>query len=497
MSYQSLETAKSDKPLRRIAIEPVSRVEGHGKVTLLVDHNHQVQQARLHIVEFRGFEKFIQGRPYWEVPTMVQRLCGICPVSHLLAASKAMDEVLGIQITPTAEKLRRLLHLGQVLQSHALHFFHLSSPDLLFGFDSDVAKRNIIGVAEKHPDIGVMGISLRKYGQQVIEHICGKRVHGTGSVPGGMNKALSKESQQTLLAPIAQIIDWSKKSVELARDLYITDADRHHNFGMIESQFMSINGKNGEFDLYHGDLRVVNANGDIVLDGYDYQHYDKLIREQVKPWSYMKFPYLVDQGSEQGWYRVGPLARINNCSHITTPLAEAARVEFMRFHGDKPAQGTLAFHWARMIELLHCAEEIENLLRSSDILSTDLMATGTRKGEGVGVIEAPRGTLFHHYQVDDNDQVTMANLIVSTTNNNQAMNESVRQVAQQYLSGNELTEGLLNHIEVAIRAYDPCLSCATHALGKMPLRLELAQADGTVVDVLHKNGDGNIERISS
>ena len=496
MSYKSLETANSKKPLRRIAIEPISRVEGHGKVTLLLDENNQVAQARLHIVEFRGFEKFIQGRPYWEVPTMVQRLCGICPVSHLLAASKAMDEVLGITITPTAEKLRRLLHLGQVMQSHALSFFHLSSPDLLFGFDSNVAKRNIIGVAEKHPDIGLMGIGLRKYGQQVIEHICGKRVHGTGSVPGGMNKALSEQSRQTLLKPIDQMIAWSLQAVNLARDLYATDADRHENFGLIESQFMSINGKGGAFDLYHGDLRVTDAQGDKVLDGVDYRNYHQLIHEQVKPWSYMKFPYLVEQGAEQGWYRVGPLARINNCSFISTPLAEHARVEFTSFHGDKPAQGTLAFHWARMIEMLHCVEEIKNLLLSPDIINTDLMATGQRKGEGVGVIEAPRGTLIHHYQVDDNDLVTMANLIVSTTHNNQAMNESVRQVAQHYLSGNELTEGLLNHIEVAIRAYDPCLSCATHALGKMPLRIELCQADGKLIDVLHKNGAGQISRIT-
>ncbi|MDX2367768.1 MAG: Ni/Fe hydrogenase subunit alpha [Colwellia sp.] len=496
MSYQSLETANTDKPLRRIAIEPVSRVEGHGKVTLLVDENNNVEQARLHIVEFRGFEKFIQGRPYWEVPTMVQRLCGICPVSHLLAASKAMDQVLGITITPTAEKLRRLLHLGQVMQSHALHFFHLSSPDLLFGFESEVAKRNIIGVAEKYPDIGLMGIGLRKYGQQVIEHICGKRVHGTGSVPGGMNKALSEQSRQALLAPIDQMITWSQKAVNLSRDLYITDPDRHEKFGLIESQFMSLNGTGGAFDLYHGDLRVTDAQGNIVLDGVDYRNYHKLIHEQVKSWSYMKFPYLVDQGTEQGWYRVGPLARINNCNFISTPLAEAARVEFKTFHGNKPAQGTLAFHWARMIEMLHCVEQMKNLLLSPDILSTDLMATGQRTGEGVGVIEAPRGTLIHHYQVDDNDLVTMANLIVSTTHNNQAMNESVRQVAQQYLSGNELTEGLLNHIEVAIRAYDPCLSCATHALGKMPLRIELCRSDGKLVDVLHKNGDGKISRIA-
>lgn len=498
MSYKSLETANSDKPLRRIAIEPVSRVEGHGKVTLLVDENNQVEQARLHIVEFRGFEKFIQGRPYWEVPTMVQRLCGICPVSHLLAASKAMDEVLGITITPTAEKLRRLLHLGQVMQSHALNFFHLSSPDLLFGFDSDVAKRNIIGVAEKHPDIALMGIGLRKYGQQVIEHICGKRVHGTGSVPGGMNKALSEQSRQALLAPIEQMITWSLEAVNLARDLYTTDADRHQNFGLIESQFMSINGKNGVFDLYHGDLRVTDAQGSIILDGVDYRNYHQLIHEQVKPWTYMKFPYLVAQGTEQGWYRVGPLARINNCSFISTPLAEHARLEFKSFHGNKPAQGTLSFHWARMIEMLHCVEEIKNLLLSSDILGTDLMATGQRNdsGEGVGVIEAPRGTLVHHYQVDDNDLVTMANLIVSTTHNNQAMNESIRQVAQHYLNGKVLTEGLLNHIEVAIRAYDPCLSCATHALGKMPLRLELCQADGTLIEVLHKNSDGKVSRLS-
>jgi len=259
---------------------------------------------------------------------------------------------------------------------------------------------------------------------------------------------------------------------------------------------MSINGKGGVLDLYHGNLRLTDTKGNMVFDGADYRQYHQLIHEQVKPWTYMKFPYLISQGTEQGWYRVGPLARINNCSFITTPLAEHARVEFKSFHGNKPAQGALAFHWARMIEMLHCVEEIKNILLSPDILSTDLMANGQRTGEGVGVIEAPRGTLIHHYQVDNNDLVTMANLIVSTTHNNQAMNESVRQVAQHNLNGKVLTEGLLNHIEVAIRAYDPCLSCATHALGKMPLRLELCQTDGKLIEALHKNSAGQVSRIA-
>jgi NAD-reducing hydrogenase large subunit len=485
----ALETAADPAPLRRVAIDPLSRVEGHGKVTLLLDENDHVQQVRLHIVEFRGFEKFIQGRPYWEVPVMVQRLCGICPVSHHLAAAKAMDMIVGARLTPTAEKIRRLMHYGQILQSHALHFFHLASPDLLFGFDSEVARRNIVAVAAEHPELAKKGVLLRKFGQEVIRVTAGKRVHGTGAIPGGVNKSLSPEEREYLQNDIYRVIAWSREAVDIARRLHESNRLLYDGFGAFRSSMLSIVAPDGSLDLYDGHLRARNADGEILVDRGDCSHYWELIFEEVKPWSYMKFPFLRSLGPEEGWYKVGPLARVQNCDRIDTPLADAARRDFLEFGGGAPVHAPLAYHWTRMIEMLFAAEMIKDLLHDDDLLGTDLVAQGERAERGVGVIEAPRGTLIHHYRVDEHDQVVRANLIVSTTHNNQAMNEAIRQVARTYLDGRRLTEALLNHIEVAIRAFDPCLSCATHALGQMPLSVELVDAAGVTIDRLVRGSE--------
>jgi len=481
----TLETAPQPERLRRVVIEPLSRVEGHGKVTLLLDEADHVRQARLHIVEFRAFEKFIQGRPYWEVPVMVQRLCGICPVSHHLAACKALDQVVGAtELTPTAEKIRRLMHYGQILQSHALHFFHLSSPDLLFGFDSEVARRNIVGVAAAFPDVAKQGVLLRKYGQEVIRHTAGKRIHGTGSVPGGVNKSLTAGERTVLLADIYQIVAWSRDAVRLVRRLFEQNLEAYRAFATFPAHTLSLVRADGALDLYHGELRARDADNRTIFDHVDYDRYWEQISEDVKAWSYMKFPFFKALGPENGWYRVGPLTRVTRCDLIPTPLADRERREFLAFDDGRAAASTLGFHWARMIEMLHAAEAIKDLLHDDDLLGDELMADGQRQARGVGVIEAPRGTLIHHYRVDENDQVVRANLIVSTTHNNQAMNLAIREVARRYLDGRKLTEGLLNHIEVAVRAFDPCLSCATHAMGKMPLSVELLDAAGQPVDRL-------------
>ena len=480
--------------LRRIAVDPVTRVEGHGKITLLLDEANHVHEARFHIVEFRGFEKFIQGRPYWEAPYFVQRLCGICPVSHHLAAGKAVDQLAGVDtLTPTATKLRRLLHFGQILQSHALHFFHLSSPDLLFGFGSNLEHRNIVGVIEDYPDLALKGVKLRKFGQQVIEVIAGKRIHGAAAIPGGMNKSLTTPERDRLLADIDEVLGWAEDAVVLNEKIHMEHPE-NHGFGSFASNYLSMVGSDGELELYHGGLRASRSDGSRVFDQFDYRGYSEKIREEVRSWSYMKFPYLTDLGRDTGWYRVGPLARVNNCDYISTPLAEEARKRFKAFANGGFVHDTLAYHWARMIEALHCAESIRDLLHDPEILGNDLIVEGERQEEGIGVIEAPRGTLFHHYQVNDDGTIKKANLIVSTTSNNQAMNESVRSVANAYLDGNEITEGLLNHLEVAIRAYDPCLSCATHALGKMPLQVELHAADGSLLDRIAKGSNGTITR---
>jgi len=468
---------------KRIVIEPVTRVEGHGKVTILMDEDNQVTQARLHIVEFRGFERFIQGRPFWEMPVTVQRLCGICPVSHHLAAAKAVDRIVGGEnLTPTAEKMRRLMHYGQTLQSHALHFFHLCSPDLLFGFDADVAIRNVIGVAAKFPDLAVQGVMMRKYGQEIIKATAGKKIHGTGAIPGGINKNLSIAERDALLKDIDQMLEWARGALKVAVDYTVENLEMASAFGSFDSSHMSIVREDGALDLYNGKLRAITATGEKIFDQVDCQEYNDYIIEGVQPWSYMKFPFIKAMTMDDGWYRVGPLARINCCDFIDTPEAEAARKAFKSVTEDKPNNITLAYHWARMIEVLHSVEKIRDLLNDTDLQGDDLVVTGERRNHAVGVIEAPRGTLIHEYEVDDNDLVVMANLIVSTTHNNQAMNEAVKRVARDHISGvSEITEGLLNHVEVAIRAYDPCLSCATHAMGKMPLKVQLIDHDGNVL----------------
>ena len=469
---------------KRVVREPVTRIEGHAKVTILLDQEDRVRQARMHVVEFRGFERFIQGRPFWEVPVIVQRLCGICPVSHHLAAAKAMDAIVGGELlTPAAEKIRRLMHYGQMLQSHALHFFYLASPDLLFGFESDPLTRNVVGVAGKYPELAKQGVLLRKYGQQIIKATAGKRIHGTGAVPGGVNKNLSIQERDEFLKEMDQILEWSRGALRLARDYTLAHLEELRGFASFDSNHLSLVRSDGALDLYDGKLRAVDANGGRIFDQVPPADYLAHIAEEVRPWSYMKFPFIRSLGPENGWYRVGPLARLKVCDRIDTPEAEAARQELVSANGGRIGSLTMAYHWARMVELLHSAEKIQALLHDPDLQSTELLTKGERRFEAVGLIEAPRGTLFHHYRVDANDQVVMANLIVSTTNNNEPINRAVARVAEDHLSGRpEITEGMLNKIEVAIRAYDPCLSCATHALGRMPLVVELVDCQGNLLE---------------
>jgi len=477
---------------KKITIEPVTRVEGHGKVTIHLDDNGNVVQSRLHIVEFRGFERFVQGRPYWEAPVLVQRLCGICPVSHHLAAAKAMDVIVGAGagdgLTPVGEKMRRLMHYGQIFQSHALHFFHLVSPDLLFGIDADPAIRNIIGVALKFKDLAVQGVMMRKFGQEIIEVTAGKKIHGTGAIPGGINKNLSiEERDRFLYGPdpmnIDKMISWSLDAVNLFKDYHKNHRELIDTFAAFPSNHLSLVRKDGAMDLYDGVIRAVDAEGKKILHDVNPQDYLKYIAEEVRNWSYMKFPYLLEYGKKDGWYRVGPLARLNTADFIPSPLAQKEFEEFKAYTNGKPNNMSMHMHWARLIETLHAAEMMKELLNDSDLQKDDLVVKGTKVNEGVGLLEAPRGTLFHHYRVNENDQITMANLIVSTTNNNEPMNVAVKCVADSMIAGQkEITEGMLNAVEVAIRAYDPCLSCATHALGKMPLEVSLYDSKNNLID---------------
>ena len=470
---------------RLIEISPVTRVEGHGKVTIHLDAEGAVDEARLHIVEFRGFERFIHGRLLWEVPVIVQRLCGICPVSHHLAAAKAMDMIVGVDVLPpTAEKMRRLMHYGQVMQSHVLHFFHLASPDLLFGFQAPAEKRNIFHVIAEQPELGRRAILMRKFGQDIIEATAGKKIHGTGAIPGGINRNLPIETRDALLGQIDDMEAWANDGLALVRNYTLENLKLVQDFAAFSSSYLSlVRPGDGALDLYDGNLRAVNARGEAIFDQLDCTRYHEVLLEDVRSWSYMKFPYIASIGPAEGWYRVGPLARMNAVDFIDTPRAEAARQELLGQNHGLPQHAVLANHWARLIEVLHCIEKIRELLHDPDLQGSDLVATGERRREGIGVIEAPRGNLIHHYEVDENDQVTYCNLIVSTTHNNEGLNRAVKSVAVRALSHQpKITEGMLNEVEVSIRAYDPCLSCATHALGQMPLKIEIVDAAGRVID---------------
>ncbi len=476
---------------KKIVIEPVTRVEGHGKVTIHLDENGAVKESYLHIVEFRGFERFIQGHPYWKAPVLVQRLCGICPVSHHVAAAKAIDMLVGLDpedLSPTALKIRRLLHYGQFFQSHALHFFYLASPDLLFGLDAPVEKRNVLAVAQANKELASKGILMRKFGQEIIRAIAGKRIHGISAVPGGVHKSLTREDVEYFtsgngLPSVKTMIEWSKEVVDFMKDYHEKNAIWLDSFASYPSGHMGLVGPNGELDLYNGRMRAIDAEGNTTLDDIKDTEYLDYFAEGVEKWSFLKFPYLRHLGRDKGWNRVGPLARMNVCNSIPTPMAEKERQEFVAYTNGKPNNHTMHFHWARLIETLHCAEVMENLLDDPDITGDNLLRSGMRRPEGIGIVEAPRGTLIHHYKADEKGQITRCNLIVSTTHNNEAMNRAVRWVANNVLSGKKkITDELLNQVEIAIRAYDPCLSCATHAIGQMPLHAILYDHEGRVID---------------
>ena len=484
-------TESTQPTSRKIVINPVTRVEGHGRVTIYMDDQGKVDRAFFHIVEFRGFERFVLGHPYWEAPLLVQRLCGICPVSHHLAAAKAIDQIVGIDpqdLSPTAAKLRRLLHYAQVFQSHALHFFYLASPDLLFGLDAPVEKRSVVAVAIENRELARKGILMRKFGQKLIKAIAGKRIHGIAAVPGGAHKTLSPEERQYFLEEndtptIAKMIEWSQEMVEFIKAYHDANAHWLDDFASFPSGHLGMVSEDGALELYDGRLRSLDSNGEFRLRDIHSDDYIDHFVEGVEKWSYMKFPYLRELGREDGWNRVGPLARLNVCDYIPTPLANRELQQFKARTGGKPNPHTMHTHWARLIETLHTAELMQELLLDDTILGDDLRRKGERRPEGIGIIEAPRGTLIHHYKVDEQGRVIKCNLIVSTTHNNEAMNRAVRMVAARTLDLQpKVTDSMLNQIEVAIRAFDPCLSCATHAIGRMPLKVTVLDSQDNVID---------------
>ncbi len=467
---------------RTILIDPVTRIEGHSKITLHLDEQGRVDDAHLHITQFRGFEKFCEGRPFYEMPSLMARICGICPVSHLIASAKACDQLLAVRIPPTADKLRRIFGLAQVVQSHALSFFHLSSPDLVLGMDADPAKSNIFGVAEKNPEIARHGIRLRQFGQQIIERLGGKRIHPAWIVPGGVSEPLTLLNRDAILASlpealkiVEQTLDWFKSIREKFREEMTT-------FGNFPTLFMAIVKSNGGLTFYDGGVTIVDASGDVVASALDPARYSDYIGEKVEPWSYLKSTYYKPQGYPDGIYRVGPLARLNVAVRCGTTRADQELAEFHELQRTA-VLSSFHYHYARLIEAMYCVERLEQLLTDPEILSQHVRSFARPNClEGVGACEAPRGTLFHHYKINEQGLIQWANLVIATGHNNLAMNRSILQVAKHFVVAERLTPGMLNRVEAVIRAYDPCLSCSTHAAGEMALHVQLIGPQGELLD---------------
>jgi NAD-reducing hydrogenase large subunit len=467
---------------KTIVIDPVTRIEGHSKITLHLNEDGQVEDARFHVTQFRGFEKFCEGRPYTEMPSLMARICGICPVSHLIASAKACDELLAVRIPPVAEQLRRIFGLAQVVQSHALSLFHLSSPDLLLGMDADPAKSNLFGVLEKNPQLARDGIRLRQFGQQIIERLGGKRIHPAWVVPGGVSEPLSQESRDAILKEIPEALAIAERTLEWFKYTIEGFREEIKTFGNFPTLFMAIVKPDGGLTFYDGKVRFGDASGKLIAPALEPSRYFEYLGEKVESWSYLKSAYYKPQGYPNGIYRVGPLARLNVADRCGTPKADQELAEFHELQRTA-VLSSFHYHHARLVEILYCVERLEQLLTHADILSTHVRAEARPNTlEGIGAAEAPRGTLFHHYKIDEQGLIRWANLIIATGQNNLAMNRSILQVAKHFVHGNRLTHGMLNRVEAVIRTYDPCLSCSTHAFGEMALQIQLLSPTNELLD---------------
>ena len=472
---------------RKITIEPVTRIEGHAKVTIHMKEDNTVDHAYMHVNEFRGFEKFCEGRLYFEMPQITARICGICPVSHHLAAAKAGDEITGQTPPRPASLLRELMHMGQIIQSHGMHFFELSGPDLLLGFDANPETRNIVGLINADPELTVKAVQLRKFGQEIVKTLGGRRIHPVFAIPGGVNKALTQQERDSILKNSDSAIGTLRIGLQIIKDWAERNMEDINKFAVFPTGYFGLTTPENGLELYDGDIRLISREG-VELERVPGTDYLDHIQEHVEPWSYLKFPFYKKLGYPDGVYRVGPLGRLNLADKIGTPLANDELKIFKSLNHGKPVENTLYYHYARLIECLFAVERVSVLCDDPDMLSTDILNTHQNyTGHGVGIIEAPRGTLIHDYTADENGKLLKVNLIVSTGHNNWAMSNAVDSVAKTYVIGPDVQEGMLNRVEAAIRAYDPCLSCSTHAIGQMPIQLEIMNPDGSLRQTLTRD----------
>jgi NAD-reducing hydrogenase large subunit len=467
-----------------ITIDPVTRLEGHGKITIQLNGQGEVEDAHFHVTQVRGFERFSEGRPFYEMPSLMARICGICPVSHLIASAKACEAIMSVRIPHTAAQLRRMLNLAQMVQSHALSFFYLSSPDLLLGMDSDPKQRHIFGVVAAQPDLGRAGVALRRFGQHIIELLGNKRIHPGWVIPGGVTEPLSPAKRDEILAMLPEAYAGIKMALEAYK--HIADSFRPEMavFGNFQSNYLGLVNEDESVEFTDGALRLIDSAGNVIEDGITATRFTEVIGEAVENYSYTKFAYYKPLGYPEGSYRVGPLARLNIAKSMGTPLADVELAEFKQL-ATGPVQSSFFYHHARLVDILYGIEKIEQILTDPLILDKHVRSTaGVNRLEGMGQAEAPRGTLHHHYKVDENGLITWANLVIATGQNNHAMNKGVLQAARHYVKDGKFTEGILNRVEAVVRTFDPCLSCSTHAFGQMPLAITLVNADREVVDTV-------------
>jgi F420-non-reducing hydrogenase large subunit len=471
--------------MKTITIDPITRLEGHGKIEIFLNDRGDVENAYLQIPELRGFERFCEGRRAEDMPIITPRICGVCPVAHHFAATKALDACYGVEPTETAKKLRELMNCGYFIYDHTLHFYFLGAPDFVVGPDAPPADRNIFGVLKKVGlDVGKEVIKHRAYGQRITETLGGKATHPTCGVPGGISKGLNEEERQSIEDMARSSVEFAKFSLGVFNDIVL--ANQNYVDLILSDPFqldtynMGTVDKNNNVNFIDGDVRVTDQQGKEYVR-FGEQEYLDHVYEHVEPWTYSKFTYLKNigwngftDGPESGIYRVGPLGRLNAADGMATPQADAEYKRMFKTLGGRPVQSTLAFHWARLIELLYAAERALELAKDPGITDTDLRNPVGEPGEGVGIVEAARGTLIHHYKLDKDGLVKKANLIVATTSNYADICMSIRDAAKGLIKGGNVNDGLLNMVEMSFRAYDPCFGCSTHALpGQMPLRVNI------------------------